>query len=57
MRARRRLSPKGLRERLAVVVEIALGERIGIGLIDEGGAVADDDNKPPAAQYRRIPWG
>jgi hypothetical protein len=40
-------------ERLAVVVEIALGgvivkiERIGIGLIGEGAAVADDDNKPP----------
>src|SRR6516164_2750698 len=52
-------SPKCLRERLAVVVEIALGgdvvkiKRIGIGLIGEGGAVADDDNKPSAAQRRR----
>ena len=51
--------PKSLRQRLALVVEIPLGryvvkvERIGIALIREGSAMADDNHKPSSAQHLR----
>src|SRR5260370_42714052 len=51
--------PESLRQPLALVVDIPLGhdvfkvERIGIGLIGEGGAMADDDHKPSSPQCLR----